>query len=186
MSHHEDMRILAPAVAAILLLAAQACGSTPSGAPTGSPTPNGAGVVVSLTLTGTTVGAGTPIKATLVIDNRTGRTIKVGCGLKFAVGLTNAQFPFRPAFPAYCAANQSLPAGRTSYPTTIITTYQGCSETGRPDGGMPGCLPGRMGSGDGFTTPPPLPKGTYSTAVVINGLPSNLIHMPTPITVTLD
>jgi hypothetical protein len=181
------MRTLRPAaLAAVLLLAAQACGTSTSGAPTSTPSTDGTGIQVSLTLSQTTVRAGTPIKATLVIDNRTGGTVKAGCGVRYDVGIGSAQIPFRPLIATYCAANQSVANGRTTVPVTIITTYQGCSETGQADGPMPGCLPGPMSSGSRFTNPPPLPKGTYQTAVVVIGPPANLLHLPAAITVTLD
>ena len=187
MSHHEDMRTLGPAAAtAVLLLLAPACGTSSSGGPSNAPSAGGTGIVVSLELTQTTVPVGTTINATLVIDNLTGRTVKPGCGVKYAVGLTNGQFPFHPAFPAYCAANQLLSTGKTRYPVTIATTYPGCSQSGQPDGAMPGCLPGPMGGGSRFSVVPPLPKGTYRTAVVLTGPPSELLHLPAPVTVTLD
>ena len=181
------MRPLGPIAAALLMLGAlQACGSHTSGAPTSTPSGGGTGIVVSLELSRTTVPAGTPIKATLMIDNRTGRTVKAGCGVRYDVGISSPQIPFRPVIATYCAADQSIPAGRTTRPVTIITTYQGCSESGRPDNGMPGCLPGPMGGTSRFTNPPPLPKGTYSTAIVIVGPPASLVHLPAPVTVTLD
>lgn len=188
MPHHEGMRssALAAASALIVLGSVQACGSTTSGVPSPTPSASGTGIEVSLELPQTTVHAGATIKATLVLDNLTGKPVKPGCGVMYAVGVTNAQIPFDPAFPAYCAANQSLPVGITRYAVTIITTYQGCSESGKPDGAMPGCLPGPKSGISTYTTPPPLPKGEYHTAIVLTGPPSNLIRLPQPITITLN
>ncbi|BBH18278.1 hypothetical protein Back2_25650 [Nocardioides baekrokdamisoli] len=193
MSTH--LRLVSTAAALVLV---QACGSTPPSVSPSHP-PSGAHGVISsppvhisalhieirLELQRTTVTAGSALHGVLVVNNVGPKPLKTSCGFKFAVGLTNGQTTFEPAFTLECAINQSIPAGVTRYPVTVITTYGRCSQSGQPDGTMPGCLPGPMGAGSRFSVPPPLPTGIYKTAVVINGLPEQAVRLPAPVSVTL-
>ena len=186
-------RTLRALLVSAALVLVDACGSpNPTVAPTS--TPAGAssssvavvhGLRVTLELARTSVKAGTPIPAMLVVDNLTRRAITSPCGVDYAVGLSNSQIFFNPAFAAMCQLHQSIAAGITRVKLTIITTYSACSQGGQPDGPMPGCLPGPMGAGSHFTVAPPLPRGTYRTSVVIDGLPSRDVAIPGPIAVTL-
>ena len=179
------------ALASALLLVTAACGSGSSGSVTPSVSTSTAPPAahkpldIQLSLSATTVKAGTDIHGTVTLDNTTGRPLKPSCGLVWAVGLTNSQIPFNPAFAAMCRIDQQIKPGLSVYPVTITTTYQGCSQSGQADGGMPGCLPGPMGAGSRFTAAPPLPVGTYETKIVVNGLPSQDVRLPSPIVVTL-
>lgn len=166
---------------------AQACGSTTPGSAgsTTSTTPPTAKVALRLDLARATATAGTQIHATLVLDNLTGAPIRSDCGFNYAVGLSNATIRFRAIFPDVCRLGQTIPAGLTRYPVTILTTYGSCSQSGTADGDTPGCLPGPMGAGSRFTVPPPLPAGAWRTTVVVNGIAQQDVRLPTPITVTL-
>ena len=188
-----NRRVLSMLAAAATFGVAQACGSTSSPATLGHPPSSTHGTIanpahqvdVRLELHQTRVTAGAPLRGVLIVDNLTQSRIKTPCGFKFAVGLTKDHMPFEPAFTLECQINQSVPVGVTRYPITIITTYESCSQSGKPDGAVPGCLPGPMGAGSSFTVPPLLPTGAYLTAVVINGIPSQDIALAAPITVTL-
>lgn len=188
-----------PRSAAIVLTAlclTQACGTStaaPSPAPSspGPPSPASTAptghplVRVELDLQATSVPAGTPLKGSITFENLTAHRLTIGCGLNYAVGVSNAQVPFRPAFPAMCRPNQYLAPGRTTYQTSIDTTYGSCSQSGHQDGNTPGCRLGPPGAGSSYTVAPPLPKGGYVTAVVVSGIPPGEVELPQPMSITL-
>ena len=117
--------------------------------------------------------AGSALRGVLVLTNRTGTPLHVsscpGDGA-LAVGLGSAAIPFQPT-DGEVRCHMVIGRGRTSLPVQIATTYAGCGRAGEPR-----C---RRGS----SPIPPLPAGTYRTAVDLTGVP--LAVAPPPITVTL-
>lgn len=132
-----------------------------------------------LQLSATTVAAGSHVSGTLIIDNAGPAVITTGCGPSphFAVGLTNSEIAFNPAFPAIaCVGNVVIQPGTTSYPFELVATYVQCSaNASQATPSSPAC----DGPPD---TMPPLPAGLYQTKFV-----TEAIGVPTPpsISVTL-
>jgi hypothetical protein len=133
-----------------------------------------------ITLTHTRGPAGTPINGTAIFSNRTSAPISVdACAADgwLDVGLSNRAIAYNPANPVIaCAPTVWLPVGVTRTPFQIMTTYQGCSQSGPGSAQYPPCNPGNQ--------LPPLPAGKYHTAVITSGLAAGT---PTPnvVTVTL-
>ncbi len=126
---------------------------------------------VTIRLTRTTVKAGTPIPAVVIIENRTHRTLAGrGCadGL-YKMALENARVRQTMAQPSSC--NWSISPGRHLFRTRVLTRYIIC---GSP--GFPSCQ-GRT------EVPTPLPAGAYRTEVVLPIAPG--LRTPRPIRVLL-
>ena len=121
-----------------------------------------------ITLQHTRVRAGIPIQGTAIFTNRSGASILVeACAADgwLNVGLANHDIGYYPAHPLVaCSPSVQLASGTVRIPITIMTTYQGCDESGPGSAQFPPCLPeNRL---------PPLPAGTYRTEVITSGLPA--------------
>jgi hypothetical protein len=161
---------------AAVLLTLTACGSSSAGqAKPTSP------VTIHIKLDHTRVTAGMSISGQAVFTNSTSKHITVEqCAIDgwLAVGLTNKQIQFNPAFETVaCAPSVHLAPGVNRFPLTVRTTYQECLQ---PGGQSMTYVPPCVGS-SGL---PPLPAGTYKTKVVTVGLPSST-SMPRSIEVTV-
>ena len=125
---------------------------------------------LGIALEHTRVMAGLPIKGTAIFTNRTGTPITVEtCAADgwLNVGLANPDITYSPSSPLIaCAPSVQLASGVTRMPITVMTTYQGCSESGSGSAEYPPCNPGNQ--------LPPLPPGTYHTVVITRGLPAGL------------
>ncbi len=112
-------------------------------------TRNSPGWSVTLTVKKTTVRAGTPIPATLVVTNRTGRSVRYSScrdnGV-FGMGVANHHVPQGLASGAV-ACSASMRPGRNIFHETVWTNYESCS---------PSVPPCRV----------PLPGGIYHTIVL--------------------
>ena len=141
-------------------------------------------IVLSLTLDKVVVTAGEQIHGQVSITNTTSKAIPAPAatciGLVW-VGLTNSHVPFEPAsWPGGCGADTLLEPGTTRVPVTIETTYFNCTQNASADG-SPECT-----SAYGGTGMPPLPAGTYNTAIALDlPSPAPKIEMPAPIRVTI-
>jgi hypothetical protein len=119
-----------------------------------------------LYLDSTQVRAGTPIKGTLVVTNRTHHRIGAppGCAISYEVVLTNPNYHPMVAWPAVCAYNRrsaiSFAPGDTKMAVTVTTTYLACSGRQTSASTTPVCNSGG---------PPPLPPGLYYTELVSDG-----------------
>jgi hypothetical protein len=144
---------------------------------------NSTPLTLRITLEHTRVAAGRPIKGTAIFTNRSGASILVAaCAADgwLIVGIANHDIPYNPGNPQIaCAPSVQLASGVTRMPITVMTIYQGCSESGPGSTQFPPCDPGNQ--------LPTLPAGTYHTVVVTSGLPAG---MPAPnvvaVTVTHD
>lgn len=130
------------------------------------------GVRVQIEVSETNVTAGTPLHATIVVDNTTGRTVQLndGCGIQAQLALTNATYTPAVAFatPA-CATGERLRPGVTRFPQPVATTYLECippsAVAANPDTRAPVC------TGPNGETAPPLPAGRYAVVLVPNQFP---------------
>lgn len=144
-------------------------------------TPGGPPVLTSqILLSATHVVAGIPIKGTLVVTNHSRTSISINCAPQYVVVLTNRQIPPDVAFAtAFCGGgdrNLVISLGQNRTPLTVVTTYQGCTQTpAQATSSVPACLPG--------PTPPPLPPGHYEAVLVADG-PG--FPAPKPVAVTLS
>lgn len=135
-----------------------------------------AGVTARIELPSTTMTAGSTMSGRVVVENNTGHEIPAGgCGSLFAVMLGNDAIHPDPIWPT-CAQPLPIPVGETSYPVTVVATYNACDAAG--DGGLQRCLPtGGV---------PPLPPGDYqarffqSSPVVTPALPIDITVEPQP------
>jgi hypothetical protein len=136
--------------------------ATPAEIATSSP------LAVHLSIAHRRVAAGVPIKAMVTFSNTTGEDILVDqCAVNGwpDVGLTGIGITFAPVRTEIgCAPTVLLHPGATSFPETISTSYEQCSEPGIPAPGSVTCL---------GTGPPPLPAGAYRTDVITAGLPDD-------------
>jgi hypothetical protein len=155
---------------------------TVADASTSTPRP----IKVHLTLTQTQVVAGQPIKGTVVITNRTDKSITVKtCAANgwLAVGLSGQvdSYPFGSLLVA-CPPSIRLAPGANRFPVTVITTYASCVQpqpAGTPWAPVPTCT-----VSNGRLTKPPLPAGRYSTKFHLVGL-TGLTQSPNPVVVSL-
>jgi hypothetical protein len=139
---------------------------SPTSLPTVSTTPTAppasVQIVIHVAPDRTSVQAGDGIAATVRIENRTGRPLEFNEGLcngKVPIGIENAKVPFDPPIAAIGCSTWLLPAAGFEYRGTISTSYGACGTSGIATPGVPHCLPsGGM---------PPLPVGTYRTAVAL-------------------
>ena len=149
---------------ALLLVAA---GTKPAwAADSGSVTTTTHGWSVTLRVSTTTVQAGQPIPATLIIVNNTGHRARVdSCRTDgvFGMDLENRQIP-QGIFTGAVACSRTVHPGRNVFHREISTDYNTCGgNAGRP-------------------CPAPLPAGIYHT--VINW-PRFSAHVPKPGTLTI-
>ena len=125
--------------------------------------------------------AGTMIRGTLVVTNRSGQSINLntfspdGCEPQFAVVLSNENIPPLFGFTQECSAAPLIVApGTNRFPFTLMSFYLACANAG-PTPGIPHCLPtGRS---------PPLPPGKYH-AVLIGDELALPPAIPPPVTVS--
>jgi hypothetical protein len=133
-----------------------------------------------ITLEQTRVAAGRPIKGTAIFTNRSGASILVAaCAADgwLNVGIANHDIPYNPVSPEIaCPPSVQLASGVTRIPITVMTTFQGCSESGPGSAQYPPCNPGNQ--------LPPLPAGAYHTVVSTSGLPAGM-PAPNVVAVTL-
>jgi hypothetical protein len=125
------------------------------------------------------VNAGETIAATLVVDNRTGRAVRLvdgrGCAAKIAIALGNEKIPPQVSFFKNCGGSPTvIRVGESRLPFTVRSTYSGCA-TGPGAIAVPTCLP----SG-GL---PPLPPGEYRATLVDS---STQLPSPPPIPVEVQ
>lgn len=108
----------------------------------------GARVSARVVLGSRTIAAGSAVAASVIVDNNSGRAIRVtGCLGLFQVVLTSSTYHPEVAWPA-CLQTFTIPVGQSSYPLKVEATYSSCGQ-----GALKSCLPGnRM---------PPLPPGRY-------------------------
>lgn len=117
-------------------------------------------VFARLDLPSTTITAGSSIRATVVVENDTGRVIHaLRCGDYFQAVLGNAQV-HQDGLWQQCAQNFEIPIGASSYPVRVSTTYLGCTN-GTASTADPVCLPNGR--------PPRLPPGEYQATLEQNG-----------------
>jgi hypothetical protein len=128
----------------------------------------------TLVLSASTVRAGGEISGQVVVENLTGRDIKLaGCHSIFEVLLRNSSYSPDPGW-ELCLEQIRIPTGHSSYPAAVHATYAECGQTGAT-GGIPACLspPNVM---------PPLPAGVYWATTYEDG---SSIPLPGPIKVTV-
>ena len=161
--------------------------STPKivAAPAATPPSKPGRVTVHLLLPGTTfVSDGSPVHASVVIDNKTGRSLVIKnfkCTVdgELRVGFSNTQVPFAPAFTdERCLRQASLKNGISQFDVNVDTSYQSCIE--RPAGDQAPhaviCPP------SGGT--PALPAGAYKTTIIWVGAPAGTVF-PRPSAIVL-
>ena len=186
------------AVAVVVALAVQPASgdrgrSGPAGGPsasypgTNSVPPTGLDpLTVQLRLDETTVPAGQPISGVAVVTNSTAHPLTIAdCnGYWLQVGLTAAGLPYSPVWDQCLSIPGTvLQPGTTRMPITIETTYDGCNpRPGEATDTMPACIVGHGGQRDVM---PPLPPGTYRTAVAMLAPKGVQTPTPDPIEVTL-
>ena len=130
--------------------------------------------------------AGQPITGTVVLTNRTDRSITVNtCATNgwLAVGLSGQvdSYPFGSLL-VTCPPSVRLEPGVNRFPVTVITTYASCVQpqpAGTPWAPVPTCT-----ASNGRLTKPPLPEGRYSTKVYVVGL-TGLTQSPNRVVVSL-
>ena len=128
--------------------------------------------------------AGEPIKGTVELTNSMSKDVTVEyCATDgwLAVGLTGRvdSYPF--VHPAVaCPPTIRLAPGANRFPVTVITTYAGCTQP-QPAGGAPPTSSFPICTVSG---PPPLPEGSYTTKLDIEGLPG-LTQSPNVVVVHL-
>lgn len=172
---HPHRRLRAGVVAAFLVLAVGACGSSRYAYPE-----RATDLSTWLYLDSTRVLSGTPIHGTLIVTNSTHHNVGAppGCAINYEVLLTNPSYHPMVAWPAVCAYNRrsalSFRPGDTKMAITIQTTYLACSPQPAPGSVTPMCQQGGQ--------PPPLPAGIYYTELVSAG---NLPPAPPPVQVSL-
>jgi hypothetical protein len=131
------------------------CASHAAAQPTADPHPTAAAVPVSVrvVLPSRTMTVGSQMSGHVVVDNTTGHAIHTaGCYVLFTVALASSTY-HPDVTSALCLQLLTIPAGKTSYPVTVLARYLGCS-MGHPGSGFKACLPGSQKM-------PPLPPGDY-------------------------
>jgi hypothetical protein len=127
----------------------------------------------TLALATTNVVSGQPISASITIVNRTSRSISYpSCrsDASLLVGIENDAIPFSPlSGDVYCQS--AIHPGVNMFKEPILTTYLGCNGINQPR-----CPANHI--------PPPLPAGTYHTAITWFDVPPSIPH-PLPLTVVV-
>lgn len=145
----------------------------PSPLPRSSSTALNGEFTTTLTLSHTTVSAGTSIPSVLVIVNHTRRVVSFFSCLGDAsleVGISSAGIPFSPDSGAIGCSTRLEP-GRNVFREEISTDYQGCGGAGVPPCGSPPLID-------------PLPVGRYQTSIDWQEVPHVVPH-PAPLAVAL-
>ena len=152
--------------------------SSPSTTPNATPT-----VTANLEMASRTIRAGSEVRVTLVIDNRTGHPIaQPACDSQYAwqAYLTNGRDASGPLPVATigitCDGSKSVAVvtvGESRLSFTTHATYSGCAQGTEGDPPTPRCLKSRSGHA---TIVPPLPAGQYRIEVT----ESPYIGVPTP------
>jgi hypothetical protein len=169
-----------PSVAVVFALALAGC-ARPVAAPPG-PTVSAPAhrFTLRVDLNRLKAAAGAPIKGVLVVANPNpalNLTSAPGCRPGFAIILTQGAFRDGVNFTASCTARPFVLAhGISRIPFTVITSFTQCLA---PDGSSVGSVPACLPSG----RPPPLPAGSYRTAIEWSGPVS--LPRPAPMTVVL-
>lgn len=131
-----------------------------------------------IVLKSSSVTAGHPIDATLLVVNHSATAINLTktCRPSFVVALTNRTYIPRVAFTTDCSSQPfAIVPGTTRLPIKVITTYLGCQQGGSTVSGQPACV------GD---EAPPLPAGRYDAVMVGNGGLALPEPLPVPVTLT--
>jgi hypothetical protein len=185
------VRIGAAAAIIVVAGAVAACSSTPA---TSSSRPPATTVPVALASLGlvpanphlkdrielatSSVRAGTPVDAVLMVTNHASTPINLTktCRPQFAVVLARGASVYRVAFAQACSsAPFTMVPGVNRIPSAVLTTYSSCGPSrGHPPKGGPACVHGG---------PPPLPAGSYRA--VLEGSGDLALPEPAPVTVTL-
>jgi hypothetical protein len=187
------MTVRLPVIVTVIAVAivVSACGSTPT---TPSSRPAATTVPASLAALGlvpadphltdrihlatSSVHAGTPVDAVLVVTNHASTPINLTtrCRPQFAVVLARGASVYRIAFAQVCSSEPfTIAPGVNRIPSAVLTTYPSCGPpSGRPPTGGPACVHGG---------PPPLPAGSYRA--VLQGSGDLALPEPSPVTVTL-
>jgi hypothetical protein len=133
---------------------------------------------VRIELASTSVRAGTPVDAVLMVTDNASTPINLTtrCRPQFAVVLARGASVYRVAFAQVCSsAPFTITPGVNRIPSSVLTTYPSCGPPGgHPPTGGPACVHGG---------PPPLPAGSYR--VVLEGSGDLALPEPAPVTVTL-
>lgn len=141
------------------------------------------GFTVRLGLATDRVAAGQPIDGALIVDNETGRAVtyyELPCdeeSIVYAGVVNSKESSLSIGSPLVeCPADAyTIGTGRSVLPIVFGTVYNGCRLPDSPPSSRPLCTP---------TGTPPLPAGSYRTALVRFRLPS-AIPLPGPLPVTL-
>jgi hypothetical protein len=144
--------------------------------PTATRAPAVGPITSHIELSRRSVHAGETIAATLVVDNPTGRPVRLvdahGCAAKFAIALGNEKIPPQVSFFKDCGGSPKvISVGENRLPFAVRTTYSGCASGPGPIG-VPICLT----SG----AVPPLPPGEYRATLVDS---STQLPSPPPVPV---
>ncbi|MGH9171024.1 MAG: hypothetical protein ACRD0Z_09435 [Acidimicrobiales bacterium] len=139
-------------------------------------------VEIRIELDQTQVAGGTTIKGEALVYNNTPEHMLVEqCAVDgwLWVGLANSAVPFEPASSVVaCRPTVELAPGLNTFPITVSTSWDHCTEGG-PHAGTPrdpACLAGGL---------PPLPAGEYHTVVRTIGIPKGTrVGQPIDVTVT--
>jgi hypothetical protein len=130
-------------------------------------------LTTTLALVTTNVASGQPISASVTIVNRTSRSISYpSCrgDASLLVGIESDAIPFSPlSGDVYCQT--VIHPGVNTFKEPILTTYLGCNGIKQPR------CPANH-------TMPPLPAGTYHTAISWFDVPPSIPH-PQPLTVVV-
>jgi hypothetical protein len=180
----------AAAIVIALAGAVSACSSTP--APSSRPPATTVPVALAsqglvpanshlkdrIELATSSVRAGTPVDAVLMVTNRASTPINLTrtCRPQFALVLARGASVYRVAFAQACSsAPFTIVPGINRIPSAVLTTYPSCGPPGgHPPKGEPACVHGG---------PPPLPGGSYRA--VLEGSGDLALPEPAPVTVTL-
>jgi|GEM_PF-2244810 hypothetical protein len=185
------VRVGASAVLIAVVGAVSACGSTPATSSSRPPTTTVPVALASLglvpanphlkdriELATSSVRAGTPVDAVLMVTSRASTSINLTktCRPQFAVVLARGASVYRIAFAQVCSSEPfTIAPGVNRIPSAVLTTYPSCGPpSGRPPTGGPACVHGG---------PPPLPAGSYRA--VLQGSGDLALPEPSPVTVTL-
>jgi hypothetical protein len=187
------MTVRLPVIVTVIAVAivVSACGSTPT---TPSSRPAATTVPASLAALGlvpadphltdrihlatSSVHAGTPVDAVLVVTNHASTPINLTtrCRPQFAVVLARGARVYGVAFAAVCSSEPfTIVPGVNRLSSTVLTAYASCeTPDGHPLSNGPACVHGG---------PPPLPAGTYRA--VLEGSGDLALPQPAPMPLTL-
>jgi hypothetical protein len=187
------MTVRLPVIVTVIAvaIAVSACGSTPT---TPSTRPPATTVPASLAALGlvpadphltdriqlatSSVHAGTPVDAVLVVTNHGSTPINLTtrCRPQFAVVLAQGATVYGVAFGAVCSSEPfTIVPGVNKLSSLVLTTYSSCeTRGGHPPRNVPACVHGG---------PPPLSAGSYRA--VLEGSGDLALPSPAPVRLTL-